>query len=196
MSELRELDEFNDFVECCNCGRIGYVERCADVCPKCLVEGCLKDLDDTDLAKIITDLQKENADLRAKLAAAIEDNETILNAAENSNSELVSAIAKHWRGSNDRLRAHNALLVGAIKKLLPYAEAWSDDGSAIVLAEQALSTTPSEAYERVQGLIDAVKSIADIKIDAKYDKCNRPLLYGIVVTCRAALQRYRGEGNG
>ena len=184
----------------------------------------------------ILELQKENADLRAKLAAAEEEISRVIeidNATRKARvEEMEEFLNKYdieydcgWRSKIDDLingmraklgatyraiesltpggsefhedpqrcvdhikqfqdglyrkmvketaarkeaEAHNALLMGALQNLLPYAEDWSGDGSAIVNAKQALQLSPSEAYERVQGIVAALEAWESIYVGGSY----------------------------
>lgn len=147
-------------------------------------------------------------DLKYKLAVAEQANEAILNAAENSNEQLVKAIANHWRKSNNRLRenvlkerdeykAHNALLVGNLRqiiRIIGYLDDNVTDTEAEIMriASRDIDTIPSESYERVQGLVEALEAIFEIGTSlASYPLNER--IRDIVSESKQALNKYRGD---
>lgn len=129
-------------------------------------------------------------DLKDKLAAAEEEIDHL----EIVVDSMVE-VSRHMEvlKERDEYKAHNTLLVGALRKI---KEAKSGTAVMAHIAFDALDTTPSETYEWVQGLVEALENIAAIQIDSKYDKANRPVLHDIVVQSRDALLRYRSVGNG
>lgn len=141
-------------------------------------------------------LQKAGEDLSDAIGRLVD----LFDMAEKDRNNLLERLAEwkeiaateqdKWAESvveNQQLQAHNALLVGALRKI---KEAKSGTAVMAHIAFNALESTPAEAYERIRGLVEALEEVRKQCLDDHLCK-----FYGwfhVQEKADNALQRYRG----